>query len=156
MSWQRLWTRSFRSALPTWCLIVDSVRLSTLDISLLESLLCDMHGNAAFGGLFGSAVELPLYFYIFPTLVKVNHSMIKTSLSSKGQVTIPRSFRKRMNLTGNQTVEMHQLSDGAVVLRSVPSILDLAGGLKPSRAILSPKEERSRAHQLMARRSTRP
>jgi AbrB family looped-hinge helix DNA binding protein len=79
--------------------------------------------------------------------------MVKTNLSSKGQVTIPLPFRKRMNLTGRQTVELDQLPDGTVVLRPVPSILELAGGLKPARSPLSAKEERKRAHALMARRS---
>jgi AbrB family looped-hinge helix DNA binding protein len=82
--------------------------------------------------------------------------MVKTNLSSKGQVTIPLAFRKRMNLTAMQTVELDQLSDGAVVLRPVPSVLALAGGLKPARSILSPKEARKRARELMARRSSKP
>jgi len=82
------------------------------------------------------------------------HFMVKTNLSSKGQVTIPLSFRKRMNLTGSQVVELDQMSDGAVVLRPVPSVLALAGGLKPARRILSSKEERKRAQELMSRRSS--
>jgi AbrB family looped-hinge helix DNA binding protein len=82
--------------------------------------------------------------------------MVKTNLSSKGQVTIPLSFRKRMNLVATQTVELNQLADGAVVLRPVPSILALAGSLKPAQRILSSKEERKRARELMARRSSKP
>jgi AbrB family looped-hinge helix DNA binding protein len=79
--------------------------------------------------------------------------MVKTNLSSKGQVTIPLSFRKRMHLTPTQTVELDQLPDGAVILRPVRSILDLAGGLKPVAATLSHTEERKRARELMANRS---
>lgn len=78
--------------------------------------------------------------------------MVRTNLSSKGQVTIPVSFRKRMHLTGSQAIELDQMPDGAVVLRPVPSILDLAGGLKPEGGTLPRKEELRRARELMARR----
>lgn len=80
-------------------------------------------------------------------------TMVKTNLSSKGQVTIPLSFRKRMHLTPTQTVELDQMPDGAVILRPVQSILDLAGGLKPAGTTLSREEERKRARELMARRA---
>lgn len=79
--------------------------------------------------------------------------MVKTNLSSKGQVTIPLSFRKRMRLTPSQTIELAQMPDGTVILRPVPSILDLAGGLKPPGTALSHEEERKRARELMARRT---
>jgi len=93
-------------------------------------------------------------FLLFLPLSDENHTaMEKANLSSKGQVTIPLSFRKRMHLTPTQTVELDQMPDGAVILRPVRSILDLAGGLEPPGITLSREQERKRARELMARRA---
>ncbi len=73
--------------------------------------------------------------------------MIPTNLSSKGQLTIPKRFRKRMKLSGRRRVVIEQLKDGTVVVRPVRSLMDLAGSMTPARPLLSPKAER-RATQL--------
>jgi len=78
--------------------------------------------------------------------------MIRTNISSKGQLTIPQIFRKRMPLTSKQEVEVDQLPDGSVIVRPVASILDLAGSITLNRTLLSPQKERQQARQSMARR----
>jgi len=81
--------------------------------------------------------------------------MIRTNISSKGQLTIPQVFRKRMTLTRTQEVEVDQLPDGSVIVRPVASILDLAGSITLKRALLSPQEERKQARQSMAHQAAK-
>jgi bifunctional DNA-binding transcriptional regulator/antitoxin component of YhaV-PrlF toxin-antitoxin module len=81
--------------------------------------------------------------------------MVRTNISSKGQITIPQIFRKRMPLTGKQEVEMDQLADGSVIVRPVQSILDLAGSIALGRPLLTPQEERRQARQSMARQAAK-
>ncbi|MHB1158644.1 MAG: AbrB/MazE/SpoVT family DNA-binding domain-containing protein [Phycisphaerales bacterium] len=78
--------------------------------------------------------------------------MSKATISSKGQVTIPRRFRERMSLTEQRQVEMEQLEDGAVILRPVRSILPLAGQLKLNKPLLPPEQERRQVRRAMAER----
>ena len=81
--------------------------------------------------------------------------MVRTNISSKGQLTIPQIFRKRMTLTRKQEVEVDQLPDGSVIVRPVASILDLAGSITLNRPLLSPQEERQQARQSMARQAAK-
>lgn len=81
--------------------------------------------------------------------------MVRTNISSKGQLTIPHIFRKRMALTRKQEVEVDQLSDGSVVVRPVSSILDLAGSVTLNRPLLTPQEERRRARKIMAEQAAK-
>lgn len=78
--------------------------------------------------------------------------MNKATISSKGQVTIPRRFRERMALTDQRQVEMEQLDDGAVIIRPIHSIMHLAGQLKLNKPLLSPEDERALAHKAMTDR----
>lgn len=79
--------------------------------------------------------------------------MVRTNISSKGQITIPRFFRRRMALTGKQEVEVDQLPDGSVVVRPVASILEIAGSVVLRRPLLSSQEERRQARKIMAAQS---
>ena len=81
--------------------------------------------------------------------------MVRTNISSKGQITIPQIFRQRMSLTGKQEVEVDQLPDGSVIVRPVASILDLAGSVTLNQPLLSPQEERSQARLIMARQAAK-
>ncbi len=81
--------------------------------------------------------------------------MVRTNISSKGQITIPQVFRKRMALTAQQDVEVDQLPDGSVVVRPVASILALAGTLTLKRPLLTPAAERQLARQRMAAQAAR-
>jgi AbrB family looped-hinge helix DNA binding protein len=81
--------------------------------------------------------------------------MVRTNISSKGQITIPQIFRQRMALTGKQEVEVDQMADGTVVVRPVASILDLAGSVTLNQPLLSPQEERRQARLIMARQAAK-
>ena len=78
--------------------------------------------------------------------------MFQTRLSSKGQVTVPQKFRRRMKLTGRRSVTVDQLPDGAVIIRPAKSILHLAGSVASRVPPLTIKEERQAAHDAMAAR----
>ena len=54
----------------------------------------------------------------------------ETTLTSKGQVTVPREIRDRLGLTSGGKLAFTMLSDGTVVVRAkTRRLLDLAGSL---------------------------
>jgi AbrB family looped-hinge helix DNA binding protein len=56
--------------------------------------------------------------------------MSETTLTSKGQVTVPREIRDRLGLTSGDKLAFTLLSDGTVVMRAKRRrLLDLAGSL---------------------------
>lgn len=56
--------------------------------------------------------------------------MSETTLTSKGQVTVPREIRDRLGLTSGDKLAFTLLSDGTVVMRAkTRRLLDLAGSL---------------------------
>ena len=60
--------------------------------------------------------------------------MSESTVTSKGQVTIPADIRKALGLTAGERVVFTQLDDGTTVMRTKKrSILDLKGMLKPAR-----------------------
>jgi AbrB family looped-hinge helix DNA binding protein len=77
--------------------------------------------------------------------------MIPTTLSSKGQLTIPKSYRQRMRLTGRRRVYVEQLDDGTVLIRPAKSVLHLAGTLGLKRPLLNPEEEKREMHRQLGR-----
>ena len=84
--------------------------------------------------------------------IKHTTPMFHTHLTSKGQVTVPQRFRRRMKLTGRRSVVVDQLADGAVVIRPAKSIMHLAGSV-PARSVkLTVEEERNAIHDAMVER----
>lgn len=56
--------------------------------------------------------------------------MSETTLTSKGQVTVPREIRDRLGLASGDKLTFTLLSDGTVVMRAkTRRLLDLAGSL---------------------------
>lgn len=56
--------------------------------------------------------------------------MSETTLTSKGQVTVPREIRERLGLASGDKLTFTLLSDGTVVMRAkTRRLLDLAGSL---------------------------
>lgn len=56
--------------------------------------------------------------------------MPETTLTSKGQVTVPREIRDRLGLTSGDKLSFTMLSDGTVIMRAKTGrLLDLAGSL---------------------------
>jgi bifunctional DNA-binding transcriptional regulator/antitoxin component of YhaV-PrlF toxin-antitoxin module len=79
-------------------------------------------------------------------------SMFHTRLTSKGQVTVPQRYRRRMRLTGRRNVSIEQRPDGSVVIRPAKSILRLAGSVRPRVPRLSIEEERKAIHDAVVDR----
>lgn len=60
--------------------------------------------------------------------------MSETTITSKGQVTIPADIRKAMRLEAGERVVFTRLEDGTTVFRAkTRSIMELKGLLKPAR-----------------------
>jgi bifunctional DNA-binding transcriptional regulator/antitoxin component of YhaV-PrlF toxin-antitoxin module len=76
---------------------------------------------------------------------------IKTTIDSKGRLAIPSEFLKQMQLTGKRQIEIKQRDDGTVVIRSVRSIMHLAGTLKLNKPLLSAEDERRTADRSKTR-----
>ena len=56
--------------------------------------------------------------------------MSETTLTSKGQVTVPREIRKRLGLASGDKLIFTLLGDGTVIMRAkTRRLLDLAGSL---------------------------
>ena len=56
--------------------------------------------------------------------------MAETTLTSKGQVTVPREIRERLGLSSGDKLTFTLLSDGTVIVRAkTRRLLDLAGSL---------------------------
>ena len=54
-----------------------------------------------------------------------------TSLTQKGQVTIPKKMREKAGLKPRDIVRVEQGKNGTIKITSQPTILDLAGTLVP-------------------------
>jgi antitoxin PrlF len=68
--------------------------------------------------------------------------MAESTLTSKGQVTVPREIRERLGLESGDKLAFTLLSDGTVVMRAkTRQLLDLAGSLtRPSQPKVSIEE----------------
>jgi antitoxin PrlF len=61
---------------------------------------------------------------------KENRMVTETTLTSKGQVTVPREIRDRLGLASGDKLAFTMLSDGTVVMRAkTRRLIDLAGTL---------------------------
>ena len=73
--------------------------------------------------------------------------MIYTStMTSKGQVVIPKAVREAMKLAPNQRVQVSKRIEGGkavAVVESVPDIRELAGKFKPKRKVIDPVKIRA-------------
>lgn len=63
--------------------------------------------------------------------------MVMTSITSKGQTTVPRKFRKQWNA---RTVIWETCPDGSARVRPAPEVMDLFGSAK-SKTSRDPREK---------------
>jgi len=64
--------------------------------------------------------------------------MAETTLTSKGQVTVPREIRERLGLAPGDKLAFTLLSDGTVIMRAkTRRLLDLAGSLTRPKVSIS-------------------
>jgi AbrB family looped-hinge helix DNA binding protein len=70
---------------------------------------------------------------------------IEATLTSKGQTTIPKEIRDRLNMKEGDRMTFTLLPDGTVLMRlKNKSVLDLAGRLHKAGRKVSPVEDLSR------------
>lgn len=66
----------------------------------------------------------------------------QTTISTKGQLVIPKKMRESLHITINQTLTLDMdEKKGTITIRPTKDILDLAGTFKPKRRV-DPKGER--------------
>ncbi len=53
--------------------------------------------------------------------------MIKSTVTEKGQTTIPLPVREKLNLKPQQTLTWEVRSDGSVLIKSLPDVMELFG-----------------------------
>jgi bifunctional DNA-binding transcriptional regulator/antitoxin component of YhaV-PrlF toxin-antitoxin module len=69
--------------------------------------------------------------------------MQRSTLTSKGQTTVPKQVREALHLMPNQKMLWDILPDGTVKVRSQPSVLDFMGCLKTDVEFPGLEEERN-------------
>ena len=59
--------------------------------------------------------------------------MLESTITAKGQTTVPAEVRDRIGATAGTRLVWHSLPDGSVLVRAKSkSLLDLAGAMKPT------------------------
>ena len=59
-----------------------------------------------------------------------------TTMTSKGQITIPKKMREALNLSKNKKIGIDLASTGKEIkIRAYPNIIELAGTFKPKKKI---------------------
>lgn len=76
--------------------------------------------------------------------------MIKSTISSKGQTTIPAPVREALNLKPHEELIWDIQADGAVFVRPKPSALSLYGSLQSSVVYEGIEQENQAAQEGMA------
>ncbi len=75
---------------------------------------------------------------------------VLTTLTSKGQATIPVEVRRRLGLEGGDKIAFVIDEDEVRVVRPESVVRRTAGALKSEAPLLSPEEERAAAEQAIA------
>ena len=75
---------------------------------------------------------------------------VLTTLTSKGQATIPVEVRRRLGLAGGDKIAFVIDEDEVWVVRPESVVRRTAGALKSEAPLLSPEEERAAAEQAIA------
>jgi AbrB family looped-hinge helix DNA binding protein len=88
----------------------------------------------------------PLLDIISPTFQEKERSMPVSTVSSKGQVTLPAQIRKQLGIGPNDRVTIDTVDD-AIVIRRAPDLFELKGFLGKH---LPEREEREQMQQAAA------
>ncbi len=67
--------------------------------------------------------------------------MVTSTLTDKGQTTVPQEIREAMGASPRQRLIWEACKDGSAVVRPMPSVLELAGSLKSEVPFTSIREE---------------
>ena len=74
--------------------------------------------------------------------------MLKSTITERGQTTIPAEVRKALRLKPHQRLTYEIRDDGVVVRPETENIMDLAGSLKSDVPAASKSEEREKARKV--------
>jgi len=81
--------------------------------------------------------------------------MPQSTVTEKGQTTVPVQVRKSMNLSPHQKIQWEIQPDGSVLVRPQPSALDLYGSLKPKAAFPGTREEKDAVRRAIAQQAAK-
>lgn len=79
--------------------------------------------------------------------------MIESTITDKGQTTVPRPVREALGLKARKRIQWNILADGTVTVRPEPSPLDLFGSLKSEVPFPGYTEEREAAQAAVAKQA---
>ena len=72
---------------------------------------------------------------------------IKSTITDRGQTTIPAAVRKALNLKPRQRLTYEVFQDGVLIRPETESLMDLAGCLKSKVPAATKPEEREKARE---------
>ena len=76
--------------------------------------------------------------------------MLQSTLTDKGQTTMPREVRAALKVKPRQQLEWIIRADGTAVVRPEPNALELFGSLKPVKPFPGLKEEKAAMRRAVA------
>ena len=76
--------------------------------------------------------------------------MPQSTLTDKGQTTVPAEVREALNVKPRQQLEWIIQDNGTAVVRAQPSALDLFGSLRPAKPFPGLKAEKAAMKRLTA------
>jgi bifunctional DNA-binding transcriptional regulator/antitoxin component of YhaV-PrlF toxin-antitoxin module len=82
--------------------------------------------------------------------------MITSTLTDKGQTTVPQEIREAMGAAPRQRLVWEAQKDGSAVVRLMPSVMELAGSLKSEVPFTSIREETDAATDAWVTESLNP
>ena len=77
--------------------------------------------------------------------------MLQSTLTDKGQTTMPREVRAALKVKPRQQLEWIIRADGTAVVRPEPNALELFGSLKPVKPFPGLKEEKAAMRRVQRR-----
>ena len=81
-------------------------------------------------------------------------TMIRSTLTDRGQTTIPAPVRKALGLKPRQRIRYELREDGVLIRPETETLMDLRGSLKSRAPAVSRAEERASARAARRRRYT--
>ena len=82
--------------------------------------------------------------------------MTTSTLTDKGQTTVPQEIREAMGAAPRQRLAWEAQKDGSAVVRLVPSVMELAGSLKSNVPFTTIREETDAATDAWVTESLKP
>jgi len=82
--------------------------------------------------------------------------MVTSTLTDKGQTTVPQEIREALGFAPRQRLVWKIRKDGSAVVRPMPSVMELAGSLKPEVALTSIRDETEAATDAWVSSSIKP